>query len=79
MVIVLLGFILRKVFVNSLGNQDLGIKEILTNLLAMLGLIEGVSIVYNLYKTLAEDDIERVIVLVQLYKKYTEYWLLVFY
>ena len=38
----------------------------------MLSLVEGgigTSIVYNLYKPLAEDDRERIISLVQLYKK----------
>lgn len=71
-IVVLLGFISRKVFVDTLGNEYLGINGVLTSILSMLGLVEsgiGVSIVYNLYKPLAEDDTEKVIALVQLYKK----------
>lgn len=71
-VIILLGFISRKVFINSLGTEYLGINGILTNVLSMLALVEGGiggSIVYNLYKPLAEDDTKKVIALVQLYKK----------
>ena len=71
-VIVLLGFISRKVFIDSLGAEYLGINGLLTNVLSMLSLVEGgigVSIVYNLYKPLAEDDKSKIIALVQLYKK----------
>ena len=71
-VITLLGFISRKVFVNGLGTEYLGINGLLTNVLSMLSLVEGgigTSIVYNLYKPLAENDRPRIIALVQLYKK----------
>jgi O-antigen/teichoic acid export membrane protein len=71
-VIALLGFIARKVFLDSLGASYLGINGLLTNVLSMLALVEGgiaTSIVYNLYKPLAEDNREKVIALIQLYKK----------
>lgn len=71
-VTVLLGFVSRKVFINSLGTEYLGLNGFLTNVLSMLGLVEGgigTSIVYNLYKPLADGDKERVTALVQLYKK----------
>ena len=71
-VIIILGFISRKVFIDSLGAEYLGINGLLTNVLSMLSLVEGgigVSIVYNLYKPLAEDDKSKIIALVQLYKK----------
>ena len=71
-IIILLGFISRKVFLDSLGTEYLGINGILTNILSMLSLVEGgigTSIVYNLYKPLAENDKPRVIALIQLYKK----------
>lgn len=71
-VIILLGFISRKVFIDSLGQTYLGVNALLTSILSMLGLVEGgigVSIVYNLYKPLAEKDEEKIIALVQLYKK----------
>lgn len=69
---ILLGFISRKVFLNNLGVDYLGINGLLTNIISMLGLVQGgvgTSIVYNLYKPLAEKNEEKVIALIQLYKK----------
>lgn len=71
-IITLLGFISRKVFIDSLGTEYLGVNGLLTNVLSMLSLVEGgigSSIVYNLYKPLAENNQPKVIALVQLYKK----------
>lgn len=71
-VITLLGFISRKVFISGLGTEYLGVNGLLTNVLSMLSLVEGgigTSIVYNLYKPLADNDTEKVTALVQLYKK----------
>ena len=71
-IITLLGFISRKVLFDSLGESYLGVNGVLTNILSMLSLVEGgigTSIVYNLYKPLAEDDKEKTIALIQLYKK----------
>lgn len=72
LVVIALGFISRKVFLDSLGTEYLGVNGLLTNVLSMLSLVEGgigVSIVYNLYKPLAEKDEPKIIALVQLYKK----------
>lgn len=71
-IITLLGFISRKVFLDSLGTEYLGVNGLLTNVLSMLSLVEGgigASITFNLYKPLAEKNEEKVIALVQLYKK----------
>ncbi|MPQ42305.1 lipopolysaccharide biosynthesis protein [Clostridium tarantellae] len=71
-VMVFLGFATRKIFLDSLGTEYLGINGVLTNVISMLGLAEsgiGISIVYNLYKPLAANDKEKIIALVQLYKK----------
>ncbi|MFD0829830.1 lipopolysaccharide biosynthesis protein [Neobacillus sp. M.A.Huq-85] len=71
-VIILLGFVSRKIFIDSLGADYLGINGLLTNVLSIMALVEGgigISIVYNLYKPLAENDQRKVIALVQLYKK----------
>lgn len=71
-IIALLGFVSRRVFVSSLGTEYLGVNGLLSNILSMLSLAEGgigVSIVYNLYKPLAKDDKPKIIALVQLYKK----------
>ncbi|HAF0292615.1 TPA: hypothetical protein G9C53_005022, partial [Salmonella enterica subsp. enterica serovar Typhimurium var. 5-] len=71
-VLVLLGFISRKIFVDSLGIEYLGINGLLTNVLSVMALVEsgiGISIVYNLYKPLANGDKKKIIALVQAYKK----------
>lgn len=71
-VMLLLGFFSRKVFIDNLGSEYLGVNGLLGNIISMMSLVEGgigVSIVYNLYKPLAEKDEEKVIALVQLYKK----------
>ena len=71
-VMLMITFISRKVFVDSLGTEYLGINGLLTNILSMLSLVEGgigTSIVYNLYKPLAENDEPKIISLIQLYKK----------
>lgn len=72
LILVLLGFLSRKVFLDNLGTEYLGINGLLTNILSMLSLVEGgigTSIIYNLYKPLADNDIEKTTALVQLYKK----------
>ncbi|PFP29505.1 hypothetical protein COJ96_10175 [Bacillus sp. AFS073361] len=71
-IIAILGFLSRKIFLDSLGIDYLGVNGLLTNVLSMMALVEsgiGTSIVYNLYKPLAENDRNKIISLVQLYKK----------
>lgn len=71
-IMTLLGFISRKVFLDNLGITYLGVNGLLTNVLSMLGLLEagiGSSIVYSLYKPLADKDEYKVTALMQLYKK----------
>lgn len=71
-IIILLGFASRKIFVDSLGAEYLGVNGLLSNVLSMMVLIEGgigISIVYNLYKPLSENNKEKIVALVQLYKK----------
>ncbi|MBS3203736.1 oligosaccharide flippase family protein [Turicibacter bilis] len=71
-IITLLGFISRKVFLDSLGTEYLGVNGLLTNVLSMLSLVEGgigLSITYNFYKPLAENNEKKLTALVQLYKK----------
>ena len=61
-IMTLLGFISRKVFLDNLGIDYLGVNGLLTNVLSLLALLEGgigSSITYNLYKPLAENDEEN--------------------
>ncbi|AYA77600.1 hypothetical protein DOE78_20435 [Bacillus sp. Y1] len=71
-VIILLGFVSRKVLIDNLNINYLGINGLLTNIFSVMVLVEGgigISIVYNLYKPLAENNKYKVIALVQLYKR----------
>lgn len=76
LVLTFLGFFTRKVFIDNLGEEFLGLNGLLSNVIGMLGLVEsgiGVSIVYNMYKPLAEKDTPRILALVQLYRKIYRY------
>lgn len=62
----------RLAFVRSLSIEYLGINGLFANLLVMLSLAElgvGLAIVYSLYKTLAEEDIEAVKALMRVFQK----------
>ncbi|SFI29120.1 MULTISPECIES: lipopolysaccharide biosynthesis protein [unclassified Bacillus (in: firmicutes)] len=70
-IITSLSFISRTVFINSLGVEYLGINGLLTNILSMLSLAEagiGSSIMYSLYKPVAENDQQKIKVLMRLYR-----------
>lgn len=76
LVVSILGFITRKLFLDSLGEEYLGLNGLLINVIGMLSLVEsgvGVSIVYNLYKPLAEGDTRATLALVQLYRRIYHY------
>ena len=70
-IITALSFISRTVFVTYLGVEYLGLNALFTSVLAMLALAEagiGSSIMYSLYKPVADDDREKISVLMKLYK-----------
>jgi O-antigen/teichoic acid export membrane protein len=72
LVMTLLGFITRKVFVDNIGIEYLGLNGLLTNILGIMSLVEGgfgASVVYNLYKPIANDDKPKILALLQLYKR----------
>lgn len=69
---ILLGFIVRKIFIDSLGVAYLGYNSVFTNILQMLNLADmgiGVAITSFLFKPLADRDKARVSALMYLYKK----------
>lgn len=62
-IIILLGFISRRVLIYGVGVEYLGINGLMTNILTIFSLAEsgiGVAIGYALYKPLAENDIEKI-------------------
>lgn len=72
LIMVFLGFITRRVFVDNVGVEYLGLNGLLQNILGVMTLLEGgfaTSVVYNMYKPLAEDDRPKILALLQLYKK----------
>ena len=72
---VLLGFIIRKVFIEKLSVEYLGYNSVFTNLLQMLNLADmgiGIAITSYLYKPLANKEEDKVNVLMYLYKKMYE-------
>lgn len=70
-IITALSFISRTVFITTLGIEYLGVNGLFTNILAMLTLAEaglGVSIMYSLYKPVAENDHDRINILMKFYR-----------
>ncbi|MDB8558411.1 lipopolysaccharide biosynthesis protein [Turicibacter sanguinis] len=71
-IMVLLGFFSRTVFISTLGSEYLGVSGLFTNILSLISLAEsgiGSSIVFCLYKPVADKDEEKIITLINLYKK----------
>ena len=66
------GFVLRKVFINTLGNDYLSVSGLFTNILTVLSFAEmgvGNAIIFNLYKPIAMGETEKIKSLMKLYKK----------
>ncbi len=67
-----LSFLIRTVFIKTLGELYLGLNGLFTNILSVLNLAElglGTAIVIELYKTVAQKDEEKTKQFLQLYKK----------
>lgn len=70
--IILLEFAVRSVFIYKLGEAYLGVSGLFQNILGILSLAElglGPAITYYLYKPAATDDTERLKSLIHLYKR----------
>jgi Membrane protein involved in the export of O-antigen and teichoic acid len=73
---ILLGFISRKLFIDYIGLEFLGINGLLSNVVSMLSLVElgiGSAIYYSLYKPLAKNDYNEVHAIMNLYSKLYKY------
>ena len=67
-----LSFIIRTVFINTLGEVYLGLNGLYTNILSVLNLAElglGTAIVIELYRTVANCDEEKTRQYLRLYRK----------
>lgn len=72
LVLTIIPFISRTVFLKTLGAEYLGIGSLFNSILTVLSLAElgiGNVVVYSLYKPIAEDDRDRISSLVNFYKK----------
>ena len=70
-VLTILAFISRTVFIYVLGAKYLGVSGLFTNILGILSFSElgiGSAINYSLYKPIAENDSKKIIALMKLYK-----------
>lgn len=68
----ILSFVSRTVFIYILGAQYLGLNGLFTNILSFLALSElglGSAIAFLLYKPIAENNVERMKVVMRFYKK----------
>lgn len=71
LIITALSFVSRTVFISSLGIEYLGVNALFTSVLAMLSLAEagiGSSIVYHLYKPVADGNRPQIMALMRLYR-----------
>ena len=65
-------FLLRTVFVATLGKEYLGLSGLFTNILSLLSLAElgvGTAITFSLYKPIAQQNENQLIALMRVYKK----------
>ena len=71
-IILLLGFVSRALFLMILSVEYLGVSSLFSSILTMLSFAElgvGTAIVYSLYKPLAENNEEEILALMNLFKK----------
>lgn len=69
--IIVFQFACRTVFIKTLATEYLGVNGLFTNILSVLSLAElgfGTAMNYSMYKPVAENDIEKIIKYVNLYK-----------
>ena len=67
-----MSFVVRTVFIKMLNSEYLGVNGLFTNILTVLSFAElgiGTAILFNLYKPVADNDIEKIKSLMLLYKK----------
>lgn len=81
-IVTLLKFITRTVFINILGKEYLGIGGLFSNILSMLSLTElglDTAINFRLYKPIAEKDNHRIRLLMKFYRQaYTVIGIVIF-
>lgn len=72
LVLVITVFFTQKALISALGAEYLGINGLFSNIISMLSIAElglGSAIIYNLYKPIAQNDVETIKSLMAFYKK----------
>lgn len=68
----LINFFTQKLFISNLGIEYSGLNSVFSNIISMLSISElgiGTAIIYHLYKPIAENDIPKIKILMNFYKK----------
>lgn len=68
----IMAFVVRTIFIRYLNTDYLGVNGLFTNVLSLLSFAElgiGTAIIYNMYKPVAENDIDKIKSLMKLYRK----------
>lgn len=71
-ILMIIGFVAQKIFLNILGLEYLGLNGLFTNIVSMLGIVElglGSAIIYSLYKPIVDKDYKSINALMNFYKK----------
>lgn len=69
---VLSSFVVRSIFIHTLGNEFLGVNGLFSNILSIISLAElgiGTAIAYSLYKPIAENNTSEILSIMNLFKK----------
>ena len=69
---IFISLITRKIFIDSLNSEYLGINGLFTNILTILSLVElgiGPAITFSLYKPLKENSVDKIKALMSFFKK----------
>lgn len=69
---IIMQFVVRTVFIQTLGKSYLGISGLFSNILSMLSLAElgvGNAILFKLYDPISKNDEKRINILIKFYKK----------
>lgn len=69
---IILGFVVRAIFVRTLGAEYLGLNGLFGNIISMLAIVElgiGSAIIYHLYKPVADNNVDKIKKLMAFYKK----------
>lgn len=69
---IIIGVVAQAIFIKILGSEYLGLNSLFSNIISMLAIVEmgiGNAIIFNLYKPIANNEIEKIKSLMYFYKK----------